>query len=401
MKRQSFAWLLALWSVSTQAIDINFPTPKIEGPLDEPVQAEAIATSAQSSETRSQSQELESEDPSAESSTESSAVPKSSANEGQTTTPDDQADAVASQAKGQKNTQTPLDIEPTDADAEAEAEKPEPQCANSSSQPLRKRLASLAFSVLDYRDTVDLPYIGEEYSRQLGKHLNSDQLHFVDASDILISSFDPQSKGQIKILGNEILRRADELDSQFIVYGELLDWSFERDSQRLWHWTDSPRNAAVRLHLIDATTGYRIAERAFETQAMDPIFTTDKARHLDTMFFTGEFGQAVDGLMQEQARWLEQELYCQPMKAQVIAVDGGDIYIDAGLQNKLVSGQQLSVIRRVKIRRLFDRPVFYQTLGTLTLDQVQPSVAKGRVETQQQNNLASVRVQVGDWVQSY
>mgnify|MGYP000754778745 CR=1 FL=1 len=248
-------------------------------------------------------------------------------------------------------------------------EEPELRCLASDnvSFSYRKRVAVLPMTLVQRRDAVDIPFIEREFSQALTARLGSEpRLTPYDASSYYeLQPYSERSRLSRPLDPDLVRATAQELNTQFVVAGKLLDVSFERTDTHsidlvssLKGWKSLAREAYQRatdsywrrlnmeLSIYDGPSGALIKRQRFSGEANHPI-NVERHQGLEShTFWQSDYGQLVDKTLNDQAIMISRALECLPMRAQVSRVDFDVIEINAGLDANLMPGDRLRIFHR-------------------------------------------------------
>ncbi len=230
-----------------------------------------------------------------------------------------------------------------------------------------KRVAVLPMTLVQRRDAVDIPFIEREFSQALTARLGSEpRLTPYDASSYHeLQPYGERSRLSRPLDPDLVRATAQELNTQFVVAGKLLDVSFERTDTHsidlmssLKGWKSLAREAYQRatdsywrrlnieLSIYDGPSGALIKQQRFSGEANHPI-NVERHQGLEShAFWQSDYGQLVDKTLNDQAMMISRALECLPMRAQVSRVDFDVIEINAGLDANLMPGDRLRIFHR-------------------------------------------------------
>lgn len=231
----------------------------------------------------------------------------------------------------------------------------------------KKRVAVLPMTLVQRQDAVDMPYIEREFSQALTQRL-SDEMRLTPFDASSYHSLQPYSERSrlTRPLDPELVRAtAQDLNTQFLISGKLLDVSFDRTNTHaadlvtsLKGWkslaretyqraTDSYwRRLNIELSIYDGPSGALIKRQRYSGEANHPV-NVERHQGLESQaFWQSDYGQLLDETLTEQALMISRALECLPMRAQVSRVDFDVIEINAGLDANLMPGDRLRIFHR-------------------------------------------------------
>ncbi|KEA64383.1 Flagellar protein FlgT [Marinobacterium lacunae] len=208
---------------------------------------------------------------------------------------------------------------------------------------------------------------------------------------------DPASAPTLQLPEGRIsnaLQSSESMRSQFILSGVIRDMSMRtpvgpREPNilvDLYNQADYAsqrhlRNLSLELFLYDGFSGELIEQKSFNTQGRWTRPREERTGFATAPFWQQDYGQNTRKLITEVRDWLSSRLRCEPFAARITRTEGDRIWIDAGSRQGLKKGDKLSIYRRMT--HYDDQMRSYSELSdtheTLTLDLVQPGLARGRI----------------------
>ncbi|WP_188751284.1 flagellar assembly protein T N-terminal domain-containing protein [Marinobacterium zhoushanense] len=190
------------------------------------------------------------------------------------------------------------------------------------------------------------------------------------------------------------LQNSELLRSQFILAGVIRDMSMRspvgpREPNilaDLYNQADYAsqrhlRNLSLDLFLYDGLSGELLEQKAFSTEGRWTRPREERTGFATALFWQQDYGQSTRKLAQEISAWLGSRLRCEPFATRITRTQGDQIWIDAGSRQGFKKGDQLSIYRR--LTHYDDQMRAYSELSdtyeVLTLDLVQPGMARGRM----------------------
>jgi len=190
------------------------------------------------------------------------------------------------------------------------------------------------------------------------------------------------------------LHGSEQLRSQFILAGVIRDMSMRSPTgprepnilADLYNQADYAskrhlRNLDLELFLYDGLTGELLEQKAFATQGRWTRPREERTGFATALFWQQDYGQSTRKLVKEIGDWLGTRLRCEPFATRITRTQGDRIWIDAGSRQGFKKGDRLGIYRR--LTHYDDQMRSYSELSdtheTLTLDQVQPGMARGRM----------------------
>jgi hypothetical protein len=289
----------------------------------------------------------------------------------------------------------------------------------------RKRLAVMPMPLLRRVEAVDMPYIEQEYPRELAYRLaHSGKVIGLDATSAppepsyypLPQS--PDSRLYAPLNDLQIRQLADRHNAQLLLVGRLLDLSFERETAHIGQvisaeksfqelkrglfqaWRDSYwRRFQVEVSLYDGASGALLNRGRFGGEAEHRVTPSLAPGFGSRGFWRSDYGVLLDKLLTEQVAAIEQAVTCIPLRATVVKVSGNRLEINAGQDAGLQLGDRFALFRRAPAGRDASGQLSYrwQRVSNIALTGVFP--LKSTTELHLKEPVHSVKV--GDMLQAY
>ncbi|HSG04187.1 MAG TPA: flagellar assembly protein T N-terminal domain-containing protein [Marinobacterium sp.] len=112
---------------------------------------------------------------------------------------------------------------------------------------------------------------------------------------------------------------------------------------------DDERFFSVRVDLIEAYTGDLLQRYQLQTSGAWTASTQGSQPTSFVRFAQEPYGKAVLIEIDNLANQLSESLACQPLRANILSVDGSGVWVDQGADAGINSGDRLSVARRVQL----------------------------------------------------
>ncbi len=242
----------------------------------------------------------------------------------------------------------------------------------------RKKLAALQFHIEDRRHTADLANVEFEWPREILRMLENGGLVLaVDGTKYNLYSYLQHGQG---ITDKEvIIKIADNLDCQFVLFGVVRDMSV--DSRFLSH----QRKLEIDTYLYDGVTGAMIARHRFSDHVAGEGYNLASNRFATEGFYRTKLGSTIRRVMSRQVALISDDLEQLPFVARVLRTEGNMVFFNAGGLAQVQPGDTLMSYRLAN-EALIDpeKGHFFgypeEPVATLLVKQVQPLFAVGILE---------------------
>ncbi len=141
-----------------------------------------------------------------------------------------------------------------------------------------------------------------------------------------------------------VMQIAKKTGSQFVVSGLILDAGKHVDEGFIESIIGAEKRLfKVEIVMHDGLTGAKLASHSFEA-LIDNSIDSGVSKHFGgRAFFSTESGHALNSLIDIATKDVRAVLSCVPFAAQVVRVEGNNVYLDAGAVSMLKVGDQLII----------------------------------------------------------
>ncbi len=215
-----------------------------------------------------------------------------------------------------------------------------------------KKSILLTKSHLNHREQAN---IGKIYTidsaviRQL-KHKLSKQSNYVYSKLLLKSSSEfsrlneSLQEDKIKQLAMSL---ADISDSQYVLFSEINDLSFEQERTNHWQiWQQStyPRVFDFTIYLYNGINGELVWQNNYQSNA---VWEFTKRKTIDvasTRFWQSNYGNMINALLDTMVSDIDKNLMCEPSEGKIVHVNGNQITINLGRHQGVKIGDEFSLL---------------------------------------------------------
>lgn len=149
---------------------------------------------------------------------------------------------------------------------------------------------------------------------------------------------------KIKLLAMSL---ADTTDSQFILFSEINDLSFEQqrsNSWKIWQQGTYPRNFDFSIYLYNGMNGELVWQKNYQNNS---IWGFNKRESLDvngTIFWQSKYGNMISSLLDNIVTDIDENIMCEPSEGNIIQVKGNQIVINLGGNHGVKVGDEFSLL---------------------------------------------------------
>lgn len=187
-----------------------------------------------------------------------------------------------------------------------------------------------------------------------------------------------------------------QLESQFIVSGVIRDLSMNNpntikeknwlvDTYNTLDYKSKKhlRNFSLDLFIHDGFSGTLLEQKSYTTQGRWNHSETDKVGFATPEFFSGDYGQHVQQLLNDISKDLSKSLRCLPFSARITRTEENNLWINAGKDSGLSRGDKLSIYRKTIFYNQSSYPTteLINTRLTMIVDEIQPTTVKGHINS--------------------
>ncbi len=131
-----------------------------------------------------------------------------------------------------------------------------------------------------------------------------------------------------------------QVDSQFVIFGEINDLSVKFESKNsLLYWVSNPdRHFYMTIYLYDAFQGKLLFSKQYRQKTTWQYGKEEYADLNSKQFWDYQYGQAILSSLAEANTDISQHIQCIVPKARVVAVTSDSVQINLGVKNGLQPG---------------------------------------------------------------
>lgn len=264
----------------------------------------------------------------------------------------------------------------------------------------RKKLAVADFSIAHPEQAPDINDPGRGFAMELLRALEKNRRYQV-RNAVTINIFpDPNLAPAVDVYGDPraIVALGRKMDAQFVIAGSILDLSshdsaYTRGANELtslfgFHLEPFKRGLRIGLYVFDSLTGNVLLQQTYDKTIYGDTYFANGTPFNSREFQQSQMGEAVQNIITQQITDIANNINCLPLMERIVRVEKPFVYINAGANSNIQVGDVLAVYHQL------NKPlpgVYYQNdrlLGyseelktTLTITQVQPSFAIGKLES--------------------
>lgn len=197
-----------------------------------------------------------------------------------------------------------------------------------------------------------------------------------------------------------VRRLATMYESQFVISGEIIDASNFGKPAYYGLVKKDARRIEIAFYVHDGLSGALVARRTVVAEGVGERRIGRDKPFGSASFAATPFGGAIMRALDEGIAQIAQDIAPLPFMAKVVQVQGERIFIDAGSTSSVTPGDQLVLYRSDARQQVYGNDPLVplgtveSPLGTVSIVQVQPGFAIGKIEPAS----AAKQVSAGDLV---
>ena len=140
---------------------------------------------------------------------------------------------------------------------------------------------------------------------------------------------------------------AETTDSQYIVYSEINDISFEEqrtNAWKVWQQGTYPRKFDITVYLYNGLSGEQIWQDRYKNTA---VWSFNKRSEVDvnsTAFWQSDYGNMIDTLLDTVVNDIDDNVMCEPSEGKILQVQGNQITVNLGRHHGVKIGDEFTLL---------------------------------------------------------
>ena len=140
---------------------------------------------------------------------------------------------------------------------------------------------------------------------------------------------------------------ASTTDSQYILFSEINDVSFEQqrsNSWKVWQQGTYPRNFDFTLYLYSGINGELVWQKNYQNTG---IWEFNKRESIDvngTIFWQSNYGNMISALLDNIVNDIDENIMCEPSEGKILQVKGSQVVINLGRRHGVKIGDEFSLL---------------------------------------------------------
>lgn len=140
---------------------------------------------------------------------------------------------------------------------------------------------------------------------------------------------------------------ADNSDSQYVLFSEINDLSFEQERTnpwKIWQQGTYPRYFNFTLYLYNGLSGELVWQKYYQNSA---VWAYNKRTAVDVQnadFWQSEYGKMIDTLTTKAVTDIDENIMCEPSEGKILQVAGNKVVINLGRHHGVKMGDEFSLL---------------------------------------------------------
>jgi len=285
----------------------------------------------------------------------------------------------------------------------------------------RKRIVSTGFPFIfpSHTSQSESNDLQSGIPREIG-HLLAESGAYISYNKTLTRLFQdpnlaPQLQEQQPYQRSDIISFAQKNQSQLVLSGVIRDLEAEENHytrgggilsnmESYTRYLNNSRTITLDIYVHDGYTGALLFQHRYKDNVsglLRSIWIPANVMVGSSAFKKSITGEAITHIINHSVSDIQASLNCYPFYTRILKIEGNQVFIDAGAQERISAGDQLVVYSNLntieelsehKIIGLHKKPV-----GVLTITEVTPLFSVGEMESPPY----MLGIAVGDWVKSW
>lgn len=140
---------------------------------------------------------------------------------------------------------------------------------------------------------------------------------------------------------------ADTTDSQYIVFSEINDISFEQErsnSWKIWQQGTYPRSFNITIYLYNGLSGEQIWQQSYQNSAVWEFTKREDVDVNGTAFWQSGYGIMISSLLDTMISDIDDNIMCEPSEGRILQVKENQITINLGRHHGVKIGDEFSLL---------------------------------------------------------
>jgi hypothetical protein len=152
---------------------------------------------------------------------------------------------------------------------------------------------------------------------------------------------------QVEAIKNLTMSLSNISDTQYVMYSEINDISFEQDATNGWEfWQEDVfnRQFSVSLYIYNGTNGESVFSKNYHSSAP---WEFGKRQNVDVhseVFWQSQYGMNIEKVLGDMIIDIDENMMCQPTRGKIVQVAGNSLTINLGKRHGVKVGDEFSLL---------------------------------------------------------
>ena len=177
-------------------------------------------------------------------------------------------------------------------------------------------------------------------------------LHYAEYARV--KSIQPYYVNSMTSSGEPVMMFSRKTDSQFVLFGEILDLSLQSPkSAGLAFWQENPpaRQFSLQVSMFDGQTGAMILQKEMSLAAPWEFDLHAQVMPQSQKMWDSKYGKSISSLLKELAEEIDEKISCMPAYGRILNVQNQQLQVNIGEQDGVEVGDELTLYQ---LNQFFD-----------------------------------------------
>ncbi len=152
---------------------------------------------------------------------------------------------------------------------------------------------------------------------------------------------------QIEAIKNLTMSLANISDTQYVMYSEINDISFEQATTNGWQfWQEDffNRQFSVSLYIYNGSNGESVFSKKYRSSAPWEFGKRQQVDVHSEVFWQSQYGMTIEKVLSDMIIDIDENMMCQPTRGKIVQVSGNSITINLGKRHGVKVGDEFSLL---------------------------------------------------------
>ncbi len=152
---------------------------------------------------------------------------------------------------------------------------------------------------------------------------------------------------QNEAIKNLTMSLANISDTQYVMYSEINDLSFEQTTINGWQfWQEDVfnRQFSISLYVYNGSNGEEVFTKQYRQSAPWEFGKRQKVDVHSELFWQSQYGMTIEKIMEDMIIDIDENMMCQPTRGKIVQVEGNSLTINLGKRHGVKVGDEFSLL---------------------------------------------------------